>query len=242
MKQWGIQIRKWLWKQKYVFNNFSRLINYLFVSLWDLTQIFNILNIYVSSMLKFQKLGIKTVHSTEQFPPPQGILTLLYVLPLNRVWEFPCSSLSEKEDKWLKGPGVRQSACERVCGGSRDLAGGQSLVWYNGWRERGLGGTVTSWEEERYKEHFSRQKSSSLGIKLNIIDVMSESLRNKKETFPHTWAPYKTPAFMVYCLFLSVIPISLPLPASSAVWIKHLQCLLKCVKVVIFERIERRNV
>ena len=91
-----------------------------------------------------------------------GILTLLYALWLNKVWEFSCSSLREKEDKWLKGPGVRQSACGRVCGRSRDLAVGWSLVWYKGWRETGLGGTGTSWEEERHKEDISGQKSCLL--------------------------------------------------------------------------------
>ena len=119
-----------------------------------------------------------------------GILTLLYALWLNKVWEFSCSSLREKEDKWLKGPGVKQSACGRVCGRSRDLAVGWSLVWYKGWRETGLGGTGTSWEEERHKEDISGQKSCLLETEskyywcwASLVAQMVKNLPEMQETW-----------------------------------------------------------
>lgn len=74
-----------------------------------------------------------------------------------------------------------------------------------------------------------------LELSLNIIDVMSESFTRKKETSARAWAPHKTPAFMVCCLSLSVIPVSLSPPASSAERNKHLQCLPKDVKVLFLK-------
>ena len=106
------------------------------------------------------------------------------------MWEFSCSSLKEKEDKWLKGPGVRPSACGRVCGRSRDLAGGWSLVWYKGWRETGLGGAGTSWEEERHKEDVSGQKSCLLETESKYYwcwaSLMAQMVKNRPE-MQETW-------------------------------------------------------
>ena len=106
------------------------------------------------------------------------------------MWEFSCSSLKEKEDKWLKGPGVRLSACGRVCGRSRDLAGGWSLVWYKGWRETGLGGAGTSWEEERHKEDVSGPKSCLLETESKYYwcwaSLVAQMVKNRPET-QETW-------------------------------------------------------
>lgn len=64
-----------------------------------------------------------------------------------------------------------------------------------------------------------------LELSLNIIDFASESFTSWKKTSHHILDPHKTPAFIVHCLSLPVIPVGRPSPASLAELIKCPQSL-----------------
>lgn len=68
------------------------------------------------------------------------------------------------EDKWLKGPGFRQSVRETDGGGKGDLVGGISLVGYRGCRRE------VSYEKKKSKlKQINECKKKSFGQKAKCL-------------------------------------------------------------------------
>lgn len=61
------------------------------------------------------------------------------------------------------------------------------------------------------------KSQAHLDLSLNITDIMSafRTINSEKKTSSHIQVSCKTPAFIAYCLSVSIIPVSLSAPASS---------------------------